>query len=193
MNHQSVCGSVSVWLDQLKSGDPAAAKPLWERYFARLVGLARERLRAVPRGAADEEDVALSAIDSFCRAAAAGRFPRLDDRHDLWQVLFVITTRKAIGLVRHEASEKRRGSSPLGDSVPDVVSPEPPPDVAAEVADAMSRLLAILKDDQLRQVAIWKLEGYTNAEIAEKLDRAAPTVERKLAAIRVIWEREGRR
>jgi hypothetical protein len=105
MDQQLPGGSVTIWLNQLKV-DPAAAKPLWDRYFTRLVGLARARLRAVPRGAADEEDVALSAFDSFCKAAAEGRFPRLDDRDDLWQVLFVLTTRKAIGLVRHVTRQK---------------------------------------------------------------------------------------
>ena len=94
-------GSVTGWLGRLKAGDPAAAKPLWDAYFARLVVLARARLRGAPRAAADEEDVALSAFDSFCRGAGEGRFPRLDDRDDLWQVLFLLTTRKAVGLVRH--------------------------------------------------------------------------------------------
>src|SRR5262249_47776007 len=64
---------------RLKEGDRAASQALWERYFRRLVGLARERLRGWPRAAADEADVTLSAFDSFCRAAEAGRFPRLDN------------------------------------------------------------------------------------------------------------------
>ena len=102
MDASSPGDCVTVWLQQLKAGDPNAAKPLWDGYFARLVALARTRLKALPRAAADEEDVALSAFDSFCRGAAEGRFPRLDDRDDHWQVLFVLTTRKAIGLVRHE-------------------------------------------------------------------------------------------
>jgi hypothetical protein len=62
-------GSVTQWLGQLQAGDPAAVQPLWERYFQRLVGLARLKLRGAPRRAADEEDVALSAFDSFCRNA----------------------------------------------------------------------------------------------------------------------------
>src|SRR5688572_19733558 len=102
-------GSVTIWLEQLKAGDPAAASPLWKAYFSRLVAVARGRLRAVPRAAADEEDVALSAFDSFCRGVEGGRFPRLDDRDDLWQVLFVITTRKSTSLRRHEGREKRGG------------------------------------------------------------------------------------
>ena len=67
--------SVTQWIDRLKAGDPDAAQELWERYFRRLVGLARKKLRAAPRRAADEEDVALSAFDSFCRGAEQGRFP----------------------------------------------------------------------------------------------------------------------
>ncbi len=107
MDQQAPGRSITIWLKKLIAGDPAAAQPLWDVYFARLVALARARLRFVPRGAADEEDVALSAFDSFCKAVAAGRFPRLDDRDDLWQVLFVITTRKAIGLAHHETCAKR--------------------------------------------------------------------------------------
>ena len=52
-------GSVTRWIEQLKTGDPLAAQKLWERYFQRLVGLARKKLLDAPRQAADEEDVAL--------------------------------------------------------------------------------------------------------------------------------------
>src|SRR5205085_443432 len=73
-------GSVSHWIRQLQAGDHAAAQKLWEGYFHRLVGLARAKMRGVSRRAADEEDVALSAFDSFCRGAEQGRFPKLQDR-----------------------------------------------------------------------------------------------------------------
>src|ERR1043165_1882401 len=84
-------GSITRWIGQLKAGDPVAAQLLWERYFRRLVGLARKKLDGAPRRMADEEDVALSAFDSFCRGAEHGRFPRLEDRDDLWRLLVVIT------------------------------------------------------------------------------------------------------
>ena len=76
--------SVSAWLERLKQGDEGAATLLWERYFRPLLALAHKRL--VPlrrRGAADEEDVALSAFENFCRNAKAGRFPDLTDRASL--------------------------------------------------------------------------------------------------------------
>src|SRR5262245_32657004 len=61
--------SVTPWLRRLKAGDRGAAEPLWQVYCHRLIALARARLRDAPRRAADEEDVALSAFDSFCRRA----------------------------------------------------------------------------------------------------------------------------
>src|SRR5262249_21222956 len=105
----SAAGSVTCWLEQLKAGDQAAIQKVWEGYFQRLVGLARTKLQAAPRRAADEEDVALSAFDSFCRAAGEGRFPRLLDRDDLWQLLVVITVRKALNLLKAERRQKRGG------------------------------------------------------------------------------------
>ena len=193
-------GSVTYWLDQLKAGDPAAAQPLWQRYFRRLVGLARKKLRGAPRRAADEEDVALSAFDSFCRAAVAGRFPRLADRNDLWHLLIVITARKAWHLVRDEQQEKR-GGAPGPDTptpatgpvdVRDVLGREPCPAFAAEVADQCRRLLDLLGTDDLRSVALQRMEGYTVAEIAANIRCAPRTVARKLGLIRGLWEKEGR-
>src|SRR5215471_8456034 len=94
----SSAGSVTTWIEQLCAGDRAGAQRLWERYFPRLVGLARKKLQGLPRRSADEEDVALSAFDSFCRGAERGCFPRLENRDNLWALLVVITARKAIDL-----------------------------------------------------------------------------------------------
>ena len=96
-------GSVTRWLGDLKSGGDAAAQHLWERDFDRLVRLAHQRLRGRGGASEDEEDAALSAFDSFCRGAVQGRYPRLDDREDLWRLLVVITVRKALDQVQRRA------------------------------------------------------------------------------------------
>jgi DNA-directed RNA polymerase specialized sigma24 family protein len=194
---------VTWWLDQLKGGDPDAAQKLWEGYFQRLVGLARKKLQGARRRMADEEDVALSAFDSFCRGAAQGRFPRLNDREDLWQLLVVITARKAVDLIQHENRGKRGGGKVQGESAlvcpgewsggpaaDRLASPEPTPEFAAQVAEEWERLLARLGDADLRAVALLKLEGYTHEEIADQLGCALRTVERKLRRIRDCWEKE---
>lgn len=187
---------ITAWLDQLRDGDRAAVEPLWRCYFPRLVGLARARLRGLPCRAADEEDVALSAFDSFCRAAEAGRFPDLSDRADLWRVLLLITARKAADLAEREGRAKRdwhrvlaQGDSST-DALADVPGHEPDPQFAAEVAERCSELLTLL-GDKLRAVAVAKLEGYTNAEIAARVGCALVTVERRLRAIRTTWQQDG--
>jgi DNA-directed RNA polymerase specialized sigma24 family protein len=196
-------GSVTLWIDKLKAGDPAAVQKLWENYFQRLVGLARSKLQAAPRMAADEEDVALSAFHSFCRRAGEGRFPRLSDRDDLWQLLVLLTVRKASTLVQQERRQKRGGgkvwtasalaAAPAPEeriSFAELVSREPDPGLAAQVAEEYQCLLARLGDPTLRAVAVWKMEGHTNDEIAAKLGRCTGTIERKLQLIRSIWETE---
>ncbi len=184
-------GSVTRWLGTLQRGDAAAVQELWERYFARLVGLARKKLGGAPRRAADEEDVALSAFDSFCRAAEGGRFPRLLDRDDLWQLLVVITARKSANAAKREAAAKRGGGRAAADvDLAALIAGEPDPAFAAEAAEQCRHLLGVLDGAELRNVAVWKMEGYTNEEIGAKLGRSVGSVERKLRLIRAVWERE---
>jgi RNA polymerase sigma factor (sigma-70 family) len=195
-------GSVTNWIGQLQAGDPAAAQKLWERYFRRLVGLARKKLQDAPYRAADEEDVALSAFASFCHHAAEGKFPQLADRDELWRLLVTITARKALNLRRDEGRQKRGGRNVLSLSqvsgrsrrskalFEQILDREPTPAFAALVADESRRLLECLGDEQLRTVALCKLEGYTNDEIAGRLGCGRLTVQRKLRLIRQIWGEE---
>ncbi len=155
----SSTGSITRLVNQLQLGEREIAQALWERYFRRLIGLARKKLGNLPRGTADEEDVALSAFDSFCRAAELGRFPRLADRDDLWQVLVLITARKACDLREYEGRDKRDWrkvqqeaehsgeSSWRGSALSGVLSREPDPAFAAEVAEQSRNLLAELGDE----------------------------------------------
>jgi DNA-directed RNA polymerase specialized sigma24 family protein len=196
--------SVTDWIGQLKEGDQAAAQRLWERFFERLVGFARNKLRYTPRRAADEEDVALSAFDSFYRGVEKGRFPQLSDRDDLWQVLVVLTERKAINLMHHERRRKRGGGTVQEESVCDfqpdasmvrgglekIIDREPTPEFAVQLAEEFQRLLVRLGNEELRAIALWKMEGYTNNEIATKLGCVERTIERKLCVIRSRWDEE---
>lgn len=197
--------SITQWLSAARAGKSEAAQELWNRYFAKLVRLARRKLagQRVARRAADEEDVALSAFNSFCNGLGDGRFPQLADRDDLWKVLVTITARKVAAQRRREGRQKRGGGQVRGESVfasPDphdevggigqVLGAEPTPALAAQVADECRRLYQTLGDETLLAIARWKMEGFTNAEIAEKLECSSRTVERKLERIRARWERE---
>jgi DNA-directed RNA polymerase specialized sigma24 family protein len=189
--------SVRKWVARLKSGDGAAAQRLWEVFFDRLVHLAHHRLQARDRRVIDAEDVALSAFGSFCKGVEEQRFPRLTDQHDLWRLLVSITVHKVLHVVRDQKRIKRgglfrelndlAGSSDALAAVNQIVGREPSPEFAVEVAEEYERLVKSLDDDELVQLAAWKLEGYTNAEIAAKWDKSERTVERKLNLIRKIW------
>jgi DNA-directed RNA polymerase specialized sigma24 family protein len=189
-------GSVTRLIGMLKDGNRAAAQRLWETYFRRLVGLARARLASAPSPAADAEDVALSAFDSFYRRAERGDFPVLQDRDDLWQLLFVLTVRKAINLVRYRGRKSRASGRVVsltdleGLGAEMILGAEPSPEFAAEMVDECRRLIDLLPDLTLRAVARWKMEGFTNGEIAAKLGCVGTTVERKLRAIRDLWSAE---
>ena len=194
--------SVTGWIEGLKQGDRETSQKLWQRFYDRLVRLARRNLKGARKGMSDEEDVALSALDSFYRAAEQDRFPKLFDRHDLWRILMSITLRKAVDMRRHENRAIRGGGNVHGDSAfgepdwstPDgfarLISKSPPPELALIWSEEFGRLLDKLDDDRLRSIAVAKMEGYSNGEIAENVGCAVRTVERSLSLIRKLWEHE---
>jgi len=195
--------SVSQWIDGLKAGDEVAATRLWKRYYGRLLALARKKLGDSPRRIADEEDVVLSAFRSFCKCAKEDRFPDLHDRDDLWHLIVRITERKAAHQSRDQTRQKRGSGLVAGESafedgqvsstgagINEVAGPEPTPEFAAEMVEAVDRLFDQLADDQLRQIALHKLEGHTNEEIARLIGRSLPTVKRRLRLIRERWHGE---
>ena len=194
--------SVTTWVERLKTGDSQACHALWQRYLKRLIGLARHKLGDAPRRMADEEDVAQSAFNGFFRGVEQKRFTRLESREDLWQVLVMLTERKATGLKRRERAAKRGQGHVRGESAFDhpgadegnpadinqVAGMEPSPEFAVEFGEHLEYSLERLQDEQLREVALAKLEGYTNREIAARLDLSLRGVERKLHLIRRKWE-----
>ena len=189
--------SVTRWLERLEIGDDVAAEKLWNAYFDRLVHLAHGRLQAKFRKVNDAEDIALSAFHSFCRGVENKKFPGLSDRDGLWRLLVSITIHKLLNAVRDQKRMKRGGlfqelngldsSSDSIAAVNQIVSREPSPEFAVEVAEQYELMMMSLGDDELVQLATWKMEGFSNEEIAKKVNRATRTVERKLQLIRKIW------
>lgn len=192
-------GSITQYIGGLREGDNIATQEVWNRYFRRLIGLARNRLRDAPKRMADEEDVVVSAFESFYRGVEDGKFPKLNDREDLWQVLVMITARKAVNQLKHEFRQKRgAGKVKQLDGSPDdsnagyreVIGDEPTPSFAMAVAEQCDELLDQLQDETLQNVAVWKMQGDTNDQIAERLGCKTRTVERKLKMIRELWSEE---
>jgi RNA polymerase sigma factor (sigma-70 family) len=196
-------GSVTQWIAELALDEAdKAQEELWKRYFRRLVSLARLKLGDSPRGAADEEDVAISALNSFFGGAADGRFPQLKDRDSLWPLLAKITSHKAIDQRRRQTAKKQGGGRVRGNSAifpkdasgaqwtDALLEDELRPDFLAAVNEQCQRLMDRLPDDRMREIARLRLEGYTNAEIASRLGVVQRTIERKVDMIRDYWQAE---
>jgi DNA-directed RNA polymerase specialized sigma24 family protein len=187
-------GSVTLLIADLQAGDDSVAqREIWERYFQRIMALARAKLGNSPRASEDEEDVALSALESLFRGLSDQRFPQLKDRDNLWSLLVTITARKAINQRKRQMASKRGGGEIklpiISDSgqLQDLIDSEVRPDFLVAIHEECQRLMSALGNDKLRQIARWKLEGWTNAEAAKELGVAERTVERKLGLIRSIW------
>jgi RNA polymerase sigma factor (sigma-70 family) len=186
--------SVSRWIERLKDADPRAAQVLWERFVERMLAVARQRMQT-SRRVADEEDVVITAFERFLHGVQNGRFPRLNDRDDLWAVLLTLTSRHAARQIRDQNRDKRGGGEVRGDSAlhsgaNGLVDEAPTPAEAMEIQENFAVLLDSLDDDSLRQIALARLEGYSNSEIARQIGRSEVTVERRLRLIRAIWDPE---
>jgi RNA polymerase sigma factor (sigma-70 family) len=176
-----------------------ASSLIWQRYFRDLLDLARKNLDKRVRRRADEEDVLQSMFQSFCARQGRGEFD-LADRDELWRLLVTITLRKARNASRDHHRDRRDIARELtlptstndDRSCPDwalelMDASAPSPAEAAVLNEALERRLASLADPQLRQIALARLEGFTNREIADQLDCTERSVERKLERIRSKW------
>ncbi len=188
--------SVTKWLRHLEQGHGLAAQKLWNVFFERLVRLARLRMPSSAHHGTDAEDVALSAFASFFRGMENHRFSNLGDRQSLWRLLVCITIRKVLHVQRDQGRLKRGGNRRVVELdhdaglelvvIEQVVSREPSPELAAQVAEEHRLWMKSLGNEELTRFAEWKLEGFTNEEIAAKCGRTLRTVERKLNLIRKI-------
>ena len=61
---------------------------------------------------------------------------------------------------------------------------------SALVADEFRRLIGLLPEPDLKTLAVWKMEGHSNEEIAERWGCVPRTVERRLRVIRTLWDGE---
>ena len=192
--------AVTVWVKSLEDGDQAAASQLWEYCFPRLLRYSASKMPAHLRRALDEEDIALSAFKSFCLGAAKGSFEDIGGRDELWRLLLCITARKAQNHIRFEMRKKRGGGQVSGESIfnqgdnpvdfagiNQVADQLATPELLAQFSDECQVLMDALKDENLQAIALLRLEGYSVAEISERIGCAKRTVERRLNLIRKTW------
>ena len=190
---ESADHSITEWISRLRTGEEAAAEAIWNQFFGRACSLARARLGVSARRDRDEEDIAISAMNALVCGAQSGRFRKLENRSDLWQILAMITVRRVIDVQRDLGRRREVGESSLN-------STERPPRGLDQMADSLTEREFVdslwLEADEmisrlepkLRPIALKKLEGFTNEEIAAQQGRSVATIERYLKRIRLCWQ-----
>lgn len=179
--------SVTRWIVAVRNGDTEAASQLWDRYFRQLMHHARLRMSNVAKTTYDEEDAALSTFLLLCRKLENGSYASVSDREELWHLMLKVLIRKIGRRVKYQGAAKR---SDLKDGSSFCSLDELPADTTQAISQECFELISSLKDPNLEQVALLRFEGYTNDEIALKLNRTRRTVQRMLNLIRDLWEEE---
>lgn len=180
---------------QISSFDEQSAEDIWNQYFERLLRFATHQMRGMPKAASDEEDITLSVLKSVCLSIRDGRLQELNADNGLWKLLVVICKRKIANQYAYQRREKRdiaRSQSIDRDLrlLKELQSREIQPEILLEFDERLEELFSRLGKDVLKKIALAKIQGFTNQEIAGEMECSLSTVERKLRVIRAIWSQE---
>ncbi len=181
--------SITRWFKSLCDGDRDAEAVLYEHYFPRLAILARNRFDADRDPVLGADATAQSVFRLLAEGARRGRFDEVADRDDLWRILVVATRRKVIDQTRRRGALRRGGHLRPQPLSAVVLENAATPESIVSMQEQMQILLSELRDDTLREIALERLAGYTNEEIAGHLYVSVRTIERKLRLIREDWKK----
>jgi DNA-directed RNA polymerase specialized sigma24 family protein len=196
----SSVGSLTLCIHHLRSPDcyqrNEAARIIWERFAAPLQALVRRHLDSRIRRREDEDDILQSMYACLCSGQLEGKAAPAS-REELWKLMARITMCKVVNTAhRHRAARRdvrRERAEPAGSAGQNSLFPrwmlehiaraEPSPEEKLIVVDELHRILQGLTEE-LRQIVLWKLDGFTNAEIAAMIGRTPRCVELKMQLIR---------
>ncbi|WP_298862585.1 sigma-70 family RNA polymerase sigma factor [uncultured Gimesia sp.] len=177
-------------IDDLEAGDESAAQELVLRYTNRLLGIARARMDRQLQQKVDPEDVLQSVYRSFFRRHKNEEF-NLDTRDGLWALLVTLTIRKCCKQMRHYHRKGRDLSREVSTAFPEenqitvqqLISKEPTPEQAVLLTELVEKVMSPL-DKQGQTIFMMRLQGFSEREICDEINRSERTVRRTLSQIR---------
>ncbi len=186
-------GSLSLLYIQLHQRDQAAAQKLWERFFPRLRGLATSILGS-HKIAEDADDAVQVAFFQFLQCVEGGRYDDKLRRDDMWRILARFTVMRARKILRKERAQKRGGGNTVRES--ELVNTDAEAvrldllvsTISTADCDVIFEELLHLLDDELQEIAMLRLAGYTNSEIKDFQGCSLRSVERRVHLIRSLWD-----
>jgi RNA polymerase sigma-70 factor (ECF subfamily) len=177
-------------MTRLRSGEDAAAREVFEQFSGRLVALARHRFNRLLARKVDPEDVVQSAFKSFFVRHRAGKLD-VGGTDGLWNLLTLITLRKCADRAEYFLADRRDAAREVtgstgGDGADAwlvALDREPCPEEAVILAETVEHLYRDVSAHE-RPILELSLQGYTAAEISDRLGRAERSVRRLRERIR---------
>lgn len=183
--------TITRWIRLVRNSDEHAARKLWEQYAARLRTLARQWIRST--GPWDEEDIVVSAYQTLFQKLQSGQFVNVDSRDTFWALLTIIAARKAKDFGRRDRALKRGGIRTISldnANEKELISTDSQSEMDFLITEECLVLIDQLEDPDLKHVALLRLEGLSNQEIAEQLKFSQRSVQRIVKLIKEIWEKK---
>ncbi len=183
--------SFNATMRQLRDGDAAACRAVFDRYVHRLVALARSRLDPQLRSKEDPEDVVQSVFRSFFQRYGDGRL-EVSNWENLWAMLALLTRRKCSGRskfyhagrrdVGREAASLVLEDHSAADWQPD--SADPSPEEGAVLGEMIEVLLADFPEPKHQRIILLTLQGVPADEVSTTVPCTERMVHRVLAKVR---------
>ncbi len=185
-------GSITQWLSKLQAGQSQAAEAIWNRYQAKLVSIASKKLDQNPDRSIDGEDLVQSSFRYVFVAIQNGKYPDIDNREDLWGLLYVATVNRVRQHYRDVNALKRSHISSVQAIDPAILEDLQTPFAQAQAADLLEYLLSRLDLEDpshtLRKIALLYLDEHSASSIAKALHKRKRSILISLRLIRSIWQ-----
>ncbi len=186
---------VSELIRSYREGARGAGERLFEYCYEGLVQYAQARMRGIQRLGDEPDDLAQSVLGSVVRKLSEKKLDRVQNRGDLWKVLFAETADKIVERLRKAHALKRGGDwSQVSMENTQIADACRSPEFAMQFQEDFERAMKLLSDADdtgaLSRVAELRLEGCSRDDIRNELGVSISTVDRKLERIREIWRVE---
>jgi len=182
---ETVPGSITRHLQDFRAGDDEAASRLWKRCVRLLLMQAEKLLDGRNLRVADQDDMANVVFTEICQGLHSGQYDRIQDRKNLWRLMWTITRRRAINHRRRYNSPRRIVDAALPvDSASNCFDPSSDDQ---QVVDWMFDLQDCLPNPALKEIASLLIAGHSDEFIAGKTAHSLRTVERKVRVIEDLW------
>ncbi|HVS35225.1 MAG TPA: sigma-70 family RNA polymerase sigma factor [Gemmataceae bacterium] len=185
-----------VLIDLWRGGDQNAAREIVDRYFDRLLVLARRRISQRLSSRVDPEDIVQSVFRTFFLRLKDGQFV-FQDEDDLCKLLMRITLHKTLRQVAFHKAAKRDPNleTNQGDNhreqLLSILDKEPSAEASIAFLDQLEHFLSQL-DPQARRIIELRLQGSSNDEIAKELNlKYDRKIRRVVERVRDLAREEG--